>query len=323
MKKVIVTLLLTVALIVPTSVSAGGGLSQQQIQAILGLLQSFGADQNAINNVAQALGYSTPQSQVSTPATLVNSRIVDLPATVSLIANPNSYAGDNSSFYQLPAGTSRTFMFTMSAPSGSSIELHIARNQSVDGNSAPGPFWFPATVSLTADPNSYAGDTSSYFVIPAGTVRSFSFTMSDGGNNRTLLVQRNQTINGYTTNGYTATSPTQSLSATCAGYASTSGIGARWGASPIGGSGSYNFSWSVYNDPTNYIDGNTTSPGFTANYSSTGTKQAAVRVGDGNTTVTATCSTDVTAPSSSPSAQRLDNASLFGAVLKAFSFTAQ
>jgi len=101
-------------------------------------------------------------------------------------------------------------------------------------------------------------------------------------------------------NYFTITSPVfQSLAATCSGTPNGN-LGARWGASPTGGSGAYTFEWSAYNDVTAY-DGVLTSPGFSATYGSAGTKQAVARVSDGRTSVSASCSTTVSSTNSTPS----------------------
>ncbi len=88
---------------------------------------------------------------------------------------------------------------------------------------------------------------------------------------------------------------TAPLGAYC--YASTfnSGVpGATWSAAVSGGKTPYQYSWSVYNDVSAYGEGSTASYAFMDNYSTAGTKQAAVRVSDANgNSTSATCSATI------------------------------
>lgn len=83
----------------------------------------------------------------------------------------------------------------------------------------------------------------------------------------------------------------QPLTVSCYGALKDSGLTIGWGAQVSGGKSPYTYSWSAYNDVSTYVGGSTASNAFTANYSTTGTKQAVVRVTDavGNST-SATCS---------------------------------
>jgi hypothetical protein len=68
----------------------------------------------------------------------------------------------------------------------------------------------------------------------------------------------------------------------------------RWITSVGGGTGSYKYAWSAYNDVSGYVGGSTSSPYFDASYSSTGIKQALVRVSDSTgSSVSATCSAPI------------------------------
>jgi len=60
------TLVLVFVFSISASVSQAAGLSSQQIQAILSLLSSFGADQSVLNNVSVSLSGSTPTLPVVT-----------------------------------------------------------------------------------------------------------------------------------------------------------------------------------------------------------------------------------------------------------------
>ena len=91
----------------------------------------------------------------------------------------------------------------------------------------------------------------------------------------------------YFTNTASQTSP---LSVSCVAHPSTSSNNITWNASVSGGSGSYSYSWSVYNDVASYGEGSTQSSGFQALYNSSGTKEAIVSVKDSSgTTLSATC----------------------------------
>ena len=92
MKKIIVSLLLVTVLVIPASASASS-LSSQQISAILGLLQAFGASQDVINNVAKALGGGGSTSTNNLPSQYQISSILEL--LKSFGANPASITATN------------------------------------------------------------------------------------------------------------------------------------------------------------------------------------------------------------------------------------
>jgi len=90
------------------------------------------------------------------------------------------------------------------------------------------------------------------------------------------------------------TTDTQAIFVTCSAIAYPDSVKATWNASVSGGSGSYTYSWSAYNDPSAYTGGSTNSSGFTASYYSAGTKQALVRVSDSSgKSATAYCSATI------------------------------
>src|SRR3989338_5922925 len=83
MKKSFVALLVAITIVVP-SVSFGAGLSQSQIDAILGLLRSFGASESVVTNVTAALiGSGTPIPVRFCAAFANNLRIGDRGSEVS------------------------------------------------------------------------------------------------------------------------------------------------------------------------------------------------------------------------------------------------
>ena len=88
-------------------------------------------------------------------------------------------------------------------------------------------------------------------------------------------------------------STTNSLAVSCLGNVTGGNSNTvAWQANASGGSGSYSFSWSVYNDVSSYI-GNTSSAAFSAVYTTAGAKQVIVRVNDGTSQVSAGCSTTI------------------------------
>ncbi|MCL5782111.1 MAG: peptidoglycan-binding protein [Patescibacteria group bacterium] len=106
----------------------------------------------------------------------------------------------------------------------------------------------------------------------------------------------NSSVNfNVTRTSYPIVTPSPSIVAlTASCYASVSNYGtpqATWVAAARGGSGQYQYSWSAYNDVSKYTGGDTRSYSFSASYSTSGTKQAVVRVVDASgNAATATCS---------------------------------
>jgi hypothetical protein len=79
------------------------------------------------------------------------------------------------------------------------------------------------------------------------------------------------------------------LSASCTGTPIGSTI--TWYASAVGGSGTYTYAWSIYNDVVGYPAGSTSSSKVTTTYGSSGTKQANIRINDNaGSTAYASCS---------------------------------
>lgn len=101
---------------------------------------------------------------------------------------------------------------------------------------------------------------------------------------------KSNTVN-ITVSGTTTTTTSLSAACTATPLVDVAGYVLKWDAQVSGGTSPYNYSWSAYNDVSAYVGGSTTSSSFSASYSSTGTKQAVVRVTDsvGNTT-SASCS---------------------------------
>lgn len=94
------------------------------------------------------------------------------------------------------------------------------------------------------------------------------------------------------------TSATQPLVASCSPTPATATLSngsatITWISSVTGGSGTYQYSWSMYNDGA-IANGAVKSP--TATYTYAGEKQAAVRVTDGTSTAYGTCSATIQAP---------------------------
>jgi peptidoglycan hydrolase-like protein with peptidoglycan-binding domain len=87
---------------------------------------------------------------------------------------------------------------------------------------------------------------------------------------------------------------TNPLAGMCSGTQySTNPLGITWVAQVSSGTGSYTYSWSVYNDVTAYTLGSTASSKFSATYATAGTKEAIAKVSDGKTSITLKCSTTI------------------------------
>ena len=94
MKKIIVSLLLVTVLVIPASASASS-LSSQQISAILGLLQAFGASQSVIDNVQRALGGNTNTTQLTPVISLISPTSGPIGTMVTLYGSGFNATGDN------------------------------------------------------------------------------------------------------------------------------------------------------------------------------------------------------------------------------------
>jgi len=101
MSKKLIGLTLALALFVVAVPASAASLSQTQISAIIGLLQSFGADQSTINQVAVTLGGSAP---------VTNTQCVDLTRDLTIGANSDQvlmlqrYLKNKGSFTEEPTG---------------------------------------------------------------------------------------------------------------------------------------------------------------------------------------------------------------------------
>jgi hypothetical protein len=149
-------------------------------------------------------------------------------------------------------------------------------------------------------PIAITSGTYNLYVYSVGIINSSGTVTQSGGTSAAFPITIN-TVASETT--YTSpTVATPPIAVMCVG-ANSSPTGVTWTALPSGGSGSYNYSWSVYNDVTAYGSGSTQSSSFGVTYGSSGTKQAVVRVSDadGNPgVVSASCQTVVNGTYTSP-----------------------
>lgn len=159
-----------------------------------------------------------------------------------------------------------------------------------------------STVTFTNSAGQFAGTASTnnvtantlYFMTPSLAVGTYG--VSVGNSNKVLLtVTQQPTITG--SNSGVTTSP---LTATCSNIGGNTTI--TWAAAVSGGTAPYTYSWSAYNDVSQYLGGNLQSMSWSASYSSSGMKQAVVTIRDSaGRSATGTCSATVSASSQATS----------------------
>lgn len=168
---------LVAVLVIPTSASAAG-LSQDQISSILTILQSFGANQSVVNNVAKSLGSTAAQFSTGVAATSASQ-------TLYLSKPTSSFYPSSGGAYGNTLGGAVEFGFTLS--NYGNTDFYISKVPGVALlTSTAGSAGYPASGSSTlnyvvANQETYASDTGSApysgsYVIPAGVSRTFTYT---------------------------------------------------------------------------------------------------------------------------------------------------
>lgn len=133
--------------------------------------------------------------------------------------------------------------------------------------------------------------------IPLGLyrVKVFLFKEGDSTQSRMNALATDQSDSYFT---IVAQSPAHPLAATCSASPSSMVLGASdsnsitWSAQPSGGFGNYIYEWGLYSEGA---ISNGALQSVSSGYSYAGTKQATVRVSDGTSSVSASCSATITA----------------------------
>ncbi len=142
-----------------------------------------------VYNVATSNGGSySQQANVAVKPVSVSSF-----TSVSLSATPADVVGDSPTAYVIQEGSIRSFSFTVSC---SNSDAYINRSQNI-GMKEP-------LITDISPTNIMAGDTSTTYVVPAGTSRSFQFTVNNVGTGRILSIERQPSVVG---NCVSATTP--------------------------------------------------------------------------------------------------------------------
>lgn len=208
--------------------------------------------------------------------------------TVQIVATTQTYPG---------------FSINFSKPSYSPTEHIYATVNRADGKTTPYPVDVYIMNSSTGAKVLKWGNT------PIGYNSTFDFTVSDfqniytgAGSYSLALCDAGKTcVGGVNTNSalFDIAASSAALNASCTGSAlTTTAPGISWTATATGGQAPYRYSWSVYNDVTNYTGGSTASSAFSASYATAGTKEAVVRVTEASgSSASAVCSVTIpTAP---------------------------
>ena len=170
---IIVSVMLAIACFSVPFAASAATLTSAQVQAIVGLLQAFGADQALVTSVEQSLGVTTAPTQsvpVSVPASPVapTTPSMHVPPVGSIY--PSSSVGFDISFNSLSYPVDR-FNFGIAGVSGGKAFVHNARLATEYSWTKFGAVASTVYMNLNAPYGStVAGHTSSPKVCPASAV---------------------------------------------------------------------------------------------------------------------------------------------------------
>jgi hypothetical protein len=246
-----------------------------------------------LDNLDNGSRYGTVDGTIKPSSGLISwtVRDVNLPTgrykVVMTVLNGNLSSTDSSDSYFTITSTSTQPVITISSPvSGTTVGR---------------------TFSVSGLCTNYKGNVSVYYYSDQKIIKEVQ--CSKGKWSTSIDLKTNASSGSFTlyaalSSGQEATvnlpfiiDQVQPLTASCYGnQTSLDQLSLTWYAKVSGGTGTYTYSWSAYNDVTSYPGGSTASSKFSATYATAGTKEAVIVVNDGKTTAKASCSAKLDAP---------------------------